>query len=189
MSSVSSVGGSVDLFSWLQQLNGGGTSASNTPASAVPSASQDGDSAEAAGSTQAAGSHHGHGGHKMMSQLESAITDALNSAKASGATTDPNTIIQNTIQSMLGISPTSPSTASATGTAAGGTTSAQSPDASASQQTAFQQLLQSYGVDASQFQKDFQAALQTSSTNSSSEPDFAKMFQSFPPGTVVNTTA
>jgi hypothetical protein len=50
------------------------------------------------------------------------------------------------------------------------------------------QLLQSYGVDPSQFHQDLFSAIQSSQSQGGSL-DFSQIFQNFPPGSAVDVTA
>jgi hypothetical protein len=191
MSSISSVGG-TGLSQLLQQLNTqsqtltlGQTQTSSTtspsPASTLLSAIQDSDGSSASSALSAAGGQHrGHGHHHgLSSQLESAVTNALNSA---GGTTDPNQVIQTAIQNLLAGNSNQTATSGAS-TAAGA--SSTNPT---SQEAAFSQLLSSNGVDPSQFQQDLQSAIQ-GATSSGGSVDFAQLFQNFPPGSSVNLLA
>jgi hypothetical protein len=197
MSSVSSVGSNAGLYSWLQALGVTGTTNSPTTTTPVQSGQDsdgddDGSTASTSSSVQGSGGHHGHGGHHFASKIESAVTDALNSAKAAGSTTDPNQIIQTVIESILSQGKAAKGSAASDasgsdGAANAGSSSATDPNSPAAQQAAFQQLLSSYGVNPAQFQKDFQTAVQTS-LGSNAPLDFAKLFQSLPPGTLLNTT-
>ena len=191
MSSISSVGG-TGLSQLLQQLNTqsqtltlGQTQTSSTtspsPAATLLSAIQDSDGSSASSALSAAGGQHrGHGHHHgLSSQLESAVTNALNSA---GGTTDPNQVIQTAIQNLLAGNSNQTATSGAS-TAAGA--SSTNPT---SQEAAFSQLLSSNGVDPSQFQQDLQSAIQ-GATSSGGSVDFAQLFQNFPPGSSVNLLA
>ena len=203
--SVSSLGSSSGLYQWLQQIaaNGQSNAAGQTTATAAGQ-DTDGDTngsttSSASGSSSSVGGasghhHHGHGGKGITSQIESAITSALNS---STSTSDPNQTIQDAIKNLLN---PNGSTAAANGTtqdkpndgdgddktpAAAAQNTVQGSSQFAQQQAAFSQLLQSYGVDPAQFQKDVQAALQSSQGG---QPDFSQIFKSFPPGSIINTT-
>jgi hypothetical protein len=195
MSSISSVGG-TGLSQLLQQLNTqsqtltlGQTQTSSTtspsPAATLLSAIQDSDgdrdgSSASSALSAAGGQHRGHGHHHgLSSQLESAVTNALNSA---GGTTDPNQVIQTAIQNLLAGNSNQTATSGAS-TAAGA--SSTNPT---SQEAAFSQLLSSNGVDPSQFQQDLQSAIQ-GATSSGGSVDFAQLFQNFPPGSSVNLLA
>ena len=180
MSTVSSVT-SPDLYQLLQQTADNQGQASST-GSALPIAT------DSATETQAAPKHHHHhgggGAGKLQSQIESAVTSALQNSTSS---TDPNQIIQNAIASVLkanGADPTNPTT----GTAVPANPSSTDPATTVTeaQQQQFNQLLQSYGVDPKQFQADFKAALQNTQGNNS--PDFPTLFSSFPPGSAIDTT-
>jgi hypothetical protein len=191
------------------------TPASATPTTTtIPDFDGDTDGSTASGSTQETSGHHHHhhgggggGSHGISSQLESAITSALGSASSTGASgttaaSDPNQIIQTAIENFLkaatqgGTSTTSqgvsdpttsgtPTSATATSTDPSGTATASDPT---SQQAAFAQLLKSNGIDPKQFRQDLQTALQESQSQGGTI-DFSTVFQNFPPGTTLDTTA
>ena len=76
----------------------------------------------------------------------------------------------------------------ASGSATDPSTTTIGPTASTS---SFNQLLQSYGVDPQQFGQDLQSALsgaQGGSGSGGTTVDFATLFQSFPPGSAIETT-
>lgn len=187
MSSISSVT-APDLYQLLQQTTDNQSQTAAANGSALPIASVDGSTSE----TQAAPAHHHHhhgGGGKLQSQIESAVTSALQNSNGS---TDPNQIIQNAIATVLqanGSGQTNSTSASQTGGTI--TVAPPSSDPSATvtdaQQQQFNQLLQSYGVNPQQFQADFKAAFQNTQGNNA--PDFPTMFSSFPPGSAIDTNA
>ncbi len=114
-------------------------------------------------------------------------------ADSSGSSFDPNQVIQNAIESVLGQNGTGSSTgstdASGDGQSSAATTGSDQSSSSTTGQSSFQafsQLLSQNGVDASQFQQDLLAAVQNSSGG---QFDAASAFQNFPPGSVVNQVA
>jgi len=178
MSSISGIGNGVDLFQVLQQATGADTTSSATLASQIAAQSQSTDDTQ---QTQEAGHHH-KGHHGLHSKIEAAVTSALQSADPSE---DPNTVVQDAIASVLkgrdGKATGSPSDRNAGAGAGAGATSP----------SGFAQLLQSHGISASQFQGDLKSAWTDGSTDGSGGGglDFSKLFQSFPPGTAIDTTA
>jgi hypothetical protein len=177
MSSVSGIGNSslnpLDPYS-LQQANGQGTTqTSATDLNATTTDSTDG--------TEASSGHHHHhggGGGGISSQIESAVTSALQDAP-DGA--DPNQTIQDAIAGVLkqgsGPSLTDPSQTATDGTDGTGSTS----------EGDFNTLLQQHGINPKQFQEDFQTAVKNIQNNGT--VDFGSLFKSFPPGAAVDTTA
>jgi hypothetical protein len=128
--------------------------------------------------------HHRHGGGALFKQIEAAVTSALQSAKSSGSTADPNTIIQNAIAGVLqknGVTNTN----SATGQTAAATRAVGQAGSNQQSVQAFLQLLQANGINAQQFQADFLAAVKNAQ-NGKVNP--ATALQALPPGTGVNTT-
>jgi hypothetical protein len=135
--------------------------------------------------------HHGGGGGAFFSKIQSAVSNALQQAQ-SGDATDPNQAIQNAIESVLkgGGDPTN-------GASTDGSTSLTDPSATdpsattaassdpQQSQSAFFQTLQQFGVDPQQFHQDFLSALQNAQ-NGNADP--SSVFQSFPPGSAIDTT-
>lgn len=134
----------------------------------------------------------------FFKQLQDAVTSALGS---SGNTSDPNSLIQAAIKQLFAgqtQAQQSPSTSNQPAAASDsdgdtdGSTSANASDTAGAsgnaQQSAFSQLLNSFGVSSQQFQKDVQTALQSSSSNGGAV-DVSKLFKSFPPGSVIDTLA
>ena len=139
----------------------------------------------------------------MLAQIQQAVNSALSSSDSSDSSTDPNQVIQNAIASVLqnnaagaatGTSTTGTSTTGSTAPAGSSTSSGSSSSGAAGQsgssqdstQQAFALLLEQNGVNAQQFQQDLLSALQGASGG---QFDAAKAFQSFPPGSVINTLA
>jgi hypothetical protein len=198
MSSISSVSGSdPGLFQFYNSVSTG----ASTPAAATPTvAPADPTSATSATTpaadpqaTQAAAGqhHHGHGG--LFKKIESAVTDALQAAK-SDPSADPNKVVEDAIAKVFkdnGVTPPA-----GTNSAAGvkpdsdgdGDASGQSNTVSSARQ-AFQQTLQGFGVNASQFHSDFLAAIKDAQSGQSDTSDSSSLFGGFPPGSLVDTTA
>jgi hypothetical protein len=160
MSAISSVGSNSSLYSFLQSLQ-----------------QSSGSSSTAGSSSGVQGTHHHHkhgggGGGGLMSQIQNAVTSALQSSQSSGSTTDPNQVVQNAIAQVLQNGSTSAATTAA-GTSAAGTT--------ASSPQAFFQTLQASGVTPQQFLSDFMAALQSTQS--------AQLNSGALTGNLVNATA
>jgi hypothetical protein len=117
-----------------------------------------------------------------MQNIQNAVTSALQSAKESGSSANPNTVVQTAIEQILsGTNNGTPSTGTTT-TATPGTDTTPSTTT----QSTFAQTLQSYGVDPQQFNSDFLAAIKDAQNG---EPvSTANIFGSFPTGTQVDTT-
>jgi len=109
------------------------------------------------------GGHHG-----LMSKIESAVIQALQSSPAS-STSNPNQVIQNAISQVLD-----------------GTNSTQSTTNTDddSLQSTFLQTLQQYGVDPQQFRQDLLTAMQNSAGGTMT-PGNASQY--FPAGSLLNT--
>jgi len=199
MSSISSVGtNSVNLFQWLSQI-GQQPSATTQAANAVTTA-QDPNAASVgqdptvptSGAGQASGHHHHHG---FASKVESAVTTALQSAPSGS---DPNQVIKDAITQALQAGKSGgksgndgdASDPSGAGGIAGTTATGTSSVNGSSNSNSFVQLLQSYGINAQQFQQDLQSALSSQQTGGSggSGVDFATLFKSFPPGSMFQAT-
>jgi hypothetical protein len=168
MSTVSSISSNSNLYQFLQNLQ---------QSSGISSATGGGSG------VQGAHHHHKHGGGGgsggLMSQVQNAVTSALQSAKSSGSTTDPNQIVQNAIAQVLQNDSTaatagSSTTAATAGAATAGTTAASSPQA-------FFQTLQASGVSPQQFLSDFMAALQSTQSSQLNSGSLT--------GSLVNATA
>jgi hypothetical protein len=205
MSSISSASGQPSILQWLQQQVQNQENAAQNPQAAqtITGTDSDGDNdgssstSSTAGLLSLIGGHHGHHHHSaggISSQLESAITSALQNANgttgstsSTGSTdsTDANSVITNAIASFLQSSANgTTNTTSGTDSSATGSTSGTPTDP----QSAFLQLLQSNGVDPQQFHADLFSAIQTAQQNGT-QVDFSKVFSSFPPGSVVDTVA
>jgi hypothetical protein len=193
---MSSISGSTtstqNLFSYLQSLAG---SQSTSPTASTTTTTSGSDS-----STPSVSGHHHHGGGKgggasaFFSQVQSAVTSALQSAQSSGSTSDPNTVIQDAIaqvfknqQNITGsTTDTSGSTTGTSDSSTTGSTSATDTDGSTAQ-SAFAQLLQSNGVDPEEFHNDFLSAIQ--SVQSGATATASSVFSAFPTGSAVDTLA
>jgi hypothetical protein len=120
-----------------------------------------------------------HKGSPLLQQIQESVITALQNAKASGDTTDPNTIVEQTIAKTLGQGLSNMSqTASDTNTA--GSTSA----VDSSSQQAFLQTLQSYGVDSAHFHTDFLSAVQDIASTQGGDP--GAVLKKAPPGLIIN---
>lgn len=186
MSSASSVGGAGQaLYQMLHKTSGshGGHHAKGAGgASGGGSCSGSSDTSGTDDSSSTSGD--------LFSQLESSITDALNSAPDGS---DPNQTIEQAIENMLNGSSSSSSATSASSTTA--TTDADgAQDASGqvnsdtSNRQAFFQSLKDHGVDPKQFRQDLMTALQQSSSNGG-QFDRSTAFASVPPGVAVDVAA
>lgn len=132
MSSIASIGGS-GLTQFLQSVAKQKTKSASMKAMAAQNVGS-------GGSTTVTGS-------SFASQLEQTVTNALQQAKASGSTKDPNQVVEDSIASLLKnmfSGKTPPPT--------GGTTSP-------STQLAFQIALKSAGISSQQFQSDYKSAV------------------------------
>jgi hypothetical protein len=205
MSAISSIGGSgQDLYQFLQSVSANGT-ASTSSASATAAQPTGTDTADATGATGAQPHHHHHhggGGGDLFKKIEDAVTSALQSAQSQGAngtaSADPNQTIEDAIAQVFkqqqsasatgatsasgGASASDPTSAAPAGVAAPSGQDGQTSDA----REAFFSALKSFGVTPQQFHADFLAALQQSHDG---QPNIGVALQSFPPGSVVDTTA
>ena len=136
MWAIPSISTGSSLTQFLQGIAKQKTSQAAAKASTVPKTGSTG----AGGNLQA-------GGAALYSQIQQAVITALQKAKASGSTKDPNQIVEDSIASLLK-----------------NIFSGKSPAAAASStpatQLAFQLALKSAGITPQQFQNDFQAAVQ-----------------------------
>ncbi len=178
MSSISSVGsGSLNpLDPYSLQANGQGT----TVTSGAGSTSTAADVTDGTDGTEASSGHHHHhggGGGGISSQIESAVTSALQNAPDG---TDPNQTVQDAIAEVL-----KNSSGQSTGTPASGTPVA--ADSNGTPDGDFNALLQQHGIDPKQFQQDFKTAVGNIQQDGS--VDFGSLFKNFPPGTAVDATA
>jgi hypothetical protein len=196
MSAISSIGGSGQgLYQFLQSVSVNGAAA--TSSASATAAQPNGTDATGAAGAQPHHHHHHHGGGggggDLFKKIEDAVTSALQSAQTqgNGAATDPNQTIENAIAQVFkqqqgpSTSGAAPSSADGNSPAAAAPSSdAQSSETSA--RNAFFNALKSFGVSPQQFHADFLAALQQSHDG---QPNVGVALQSFPPGSVVDTTA
>lgn len=192
MSITSITGSDQALAQFYQQISGSNSSSTVAAPAAAASSATVTDPSTGAQPAQAAGQHHhGHGG--FFKKIESAVTTALQAAK-SDPSADPNKVVQDAIAKVFkdngqtppagtdasaGVKPESDSDADA---------SATQPNADiSSARQAFAATLKGFGIDANQFHQDFLAAVQGVQSGGSS--DTSTLFQDFPPGSSVDTTA
>lgn len=114
------------------------------------------------------------GGTSLFSQIQQTVTNALQQAKASGSTKDPNQIVEDSLASLFrnvfsGKSPPA---------------SGQAPPSPASLQ-AFQSALQSSGISPQEFHSDLQSAIQDAQ-NSPNNP--ANASSALAKGTTLDVT-
>ncbi|MGD0461526.1 MAG: hypothetical protein ABSB74_03455 [Tepidisphaeraceae bacterium] len=142
-SAIASLGG-PSLTQWVQSVTkrkGHRAAASNTTAGS-------------SGTTGAQGTSNG----VFLSQIQQAVTTALQSAQSDGAS-DPNQVIEDAITKLLknmGVG-SNRATAASTNSPANPSPAQTAPSDSANQ--AFASLLESVGISPQQFQADFQAAV------------------------------
>ena len=137
MSAIASIGAST-LVQFIQGL--ASNSSPPTTSTANPNAPK-----------KVGGAHHRHG-QGGLKQMQNAVLNALQTAKASGGTTDPNQAIESALAKIFKSSIAAPS---------GDTTGTTDPTG-ASQTSApqsFESILQSFGVTPEQFQNDFMSAI------------------------------
>ena len=172
MSSAIAALGGPSLTQWVQSV----TKRKGPRAAASSSTTGSTGSTGAAGISNAA----------FLSQVQQAVTTALQSAQADGAS-DPNQIVEDSIAKLLknmGVGSNS-ATAATTNSHANSTVnpSATAPSDSANQ--AFASLLQSMGISPQQFQADFQAAVKDAQRGSAN-PNAA--LRSIPIGSTLDVT-
>lgn len=113
---------------------------------------------------------HAHG--QLRQKIQDAVIGALQDPANAGA--DPNTVIQTAISNVLKGNDLSPLPAG---------------EDPAAQKATFDALLKANGVDASQFQADFQAAMADAKNSNGGSIDFGKIFQTFPKGSSLDVVA
>jgi len=197
MSTIGSAGSVSGLYQFFQGISAN----TATPTSATSTTSGvDGTTSTDASQTGQISSHHHHhgggGGGAMFKQIQSAVTSALQSAQANGTDQDPNQVIEDAISSVLKNAGNGTSATGSTATGArqsvaypdgdGDTDANGAAEGSESAKQSFFQGLQALGVDPQQFHQDFLAAVQNAQ-NGNVDPSTA--FQSFPPGSGVDTFA
>jgi hypothetical protein len=178
--SISSLGSNPELQQLLQSLGAANKpGATNSTSSLMATLNQNNNGPDGAAGTNPlfGGQAHKHG---LSTQLESAITSALQGSGGAAGSSDANQVIQQAITSFL-----TSAAKSGTSGAAGSNTSSSQSAGSTDAQSVFSQLLQSNGVDADQFQQDLQSAVQ-SSQQSGQSIDFPSLFQNFPPGSAID---
>ena|SRR5579862_2436971 len=170
MAAIAGIGASA-LLQFVQGLG------SNTPAPTASTAAPD-------APKKAGGAHrrHGHGAGGLK-QIQSAVLNALQSAKtaagatsATGSISNPDQVIQDAISKILKSQFAAPSTGSSGAEASGGTTSPP--------QT-FEDILQSFGVTPQQFENDFSAAVKEAQNGQSNA---GSAFQNIQPGALLDVT-
>ncbi len=181
MSAISSIGGS-GLAQWLQSIRKQLTTKAGSGTSA---ASGTGTAGATAGTQGVQGGHRHHNGSDFFGKIQQTVVTALQAAKTSGSTEDPNQVVEDSIASLLknmGVGANS-----AAGLADGNTNTNETGSAvsTASTQQAFQTLLQSEGISPQQFQADFLAAIKDAQNGST---NLAKAFSSFPMGTILDVS-
>ncbi len=188
MSSISGVGANVDLFNILGQSTTNTSTVGSSLTLPPPPADETGDSSET-DSAEGTEGHHHHGHHGVQGQIENAVTSALQNSTPGQ---DPNQLVQNAIASVLQQGQQGASASGTTGQNGGtsdGTDSADGTNGSGQlSQSQFEQLLQSNGISPQQFQSDLKAAFSDDGSGGQSV-NFSTLFQSFPPGSAVDTTA
>jgi hypothetical protein len=140
MSAISSIGGS-GIAQFIQKLKKQQTSNAASGTSTVNGSGTPGGIP--------GGSHLQGSGSALFSQIQQTVTSALQQAKASGSTKDPNQIVEDSIASLLK-NVFSGKTPAPTG---GSSLTPQS-------QVAFQTALKSAGITPQQFQNDFKEAVE-----------------------------
>jgi hypothetical protein len=133
-------------------------------------------------STGKAGKSKNKAAASVLSQIEQAVTNALQSAKQSDAS-DPNDIVQSAIEQVFSQNQT-PDDATANAEANNlGLSNGGTADAAHS---AFLQALKANGIDPEQFKTDFLSAVKEAKNGAGS---VATALKNLPPGTMLDTTA
>jgi hypothetical protein len=185
------------IFHYLQGLSGSQPTSKTTP---TTGATTNGDASSALQGV-AGGHHHRGGGSKgahaseFFSQIQSAVTSALQSAQSTGSSSDPNEVVQNAIAAVFknqqnitgGAASQSGTTGSTSGASNAGGASSSSATGNSTATSAFAQLLQANGVDPEQFHSDFLSAIQSAQSGGSTDP--SSVFANLPTGSVVDTFA
>lgn len=176
MSSVSGIGGNAQsIYQFIQSLSGNTSTPTSSTAGSTTSSVAQTISQAAQGIGQAlqnAGGHHHH--HGALKQIQDAVTNALQSAQASGSNSDPNTIVEDAIAQVLGNNNAAVSSTSGSNESTSPTINTQN----------FYQTLQSYGVTPQQFQQDLLSAVKDAQTGTVSN---GTAFQNFALGGTLNT--
>jgi hypothetical protein len=140
MSAIASIGGS-GIAQFIQKIKKQQTSKAASGTSTVNGSGSPGGIA--------GGGHLPGAGSALFNQIQTTVTNALQQAKASGSTKDPNQIVEDSVASLLKnffSGKSTPPTGSAPST----------PQS----QMAFQTALKSAGITPQQFQSDFKAAVE-----------------------------
>jgi len=163
------------------------TQAQATAATTATSTAPTADTASNADQTVQGTQHHHHGHGGMFKKLQAAVASALQAAQ-SDTSADPNKVIQDAIEKFFKDNNITPPTPGAARPDDGDRTRPTGQAATTDDPTrqAFMQMLQTYGVDAQQFRKDFLAAIQDAQQG---QVDSSTAFKSFPPGSSVDTTS
>ena len=140
MSAIASIGGS-GIAQFIQKLRKQQTTKAASGTSTV-------NGSGSPGGISGPGQLHGSGS-ALFSQIQQTVTNALQQAKASGSTKDPNQIVEDSIASLLK-NIFSGKTPAPTGSA----------QSSPQSQLAFQTALKSAGITPQQFQTDFKSAVE-----------------------------
>ena len=126
-----------------------------------------------------------HHTSQLTRQIQTAVTTALQNAKTSGQTTDPNTVVTNAILQVLQQNKAANGTSAAQGTDATQESSMTAPDAAtATSQQAFLTTLKSYGINPQQLHSDFLNALKQFAGGSGGNP--MTVLKSVPPGLLMD---
>jgi hypothetical protein len=148
MSAIASIGG-AGLAQFIQKIKKQQTSKAASGTSTVNG------SGSPAGIT--GGGNLQAGGSALFNQIQTTVTSALQQAKASGSTKDPNQIVEDSVAALLKnffSGKSTPPTGNAASTPAS--------------QLAFQSALKSAGITPQQFQNDFKAAVDDAQNSAAS---------------------
>jgi len=183
MSSAGSISGGQGLYQFLHRLQAGqggqgvqGPQGAGGPPPGGPPP----------GGMSGAHGHHGGKGGAMMSKIESAVTDALNS---SSDDSDADQTIQDAISKVLGGSSDSTAGSTTDPSSTDGTAATQSPEDAAAARQSFFETLKEHGIDPKQFRQDLMAALKQAHQDGSGEIDRSTAFASVPAGVAVDVAA
>jgi hypothetical protein len=134
MSAISSIGGG-GLTQFLQSVAKNKTKQAATQGAAAPQTGPTGS---------------GQGSSALFNQIQTAVTNALQQAKSTGSTKDPNQIVEDSITSVLKNFFSGKNAASSSGAASSNPVT----------QLQFQMALKSAGITPQQFQNDFHSAVE-----------------------------
>jgi hypothetical protein len=159
------------------------------PVLARPTSSKKSAGAASSASAAAGATSTGKGGKSknkaaasFLSQIEQAVTNALQSAKQSDAS-DPNDIVQSAIEQVF--SQGSPPDA-ATANAEASNLALQNGGTADAAHSAFLQALKANGIDPEQFKTDFLSAVKEAKNGVG---NVATALKNLPPGSLLDTTA